>query len=222
VRRLARAVTFVGLFLLWARPARAEEGAPPTPTGAAAEPQPPQIIVLPPEMPTAPPPPVAAPLPVVFEPPPVLRTLRVEAAATLDRIYDIPIRGGEGTIGLGFELNAPLSIDVHLTVFYGAQETGLAAIHVRVGTDIMGRIGRFRIGGGVTSGVLSLAQATGSTNDDYTTFGLLAVTSLDVVQWGLRKESAFFVEAKLEADVVLGADAAPMMWGPTFGAGLRY
>jgi hypothetical protein len=154
--------------------------------------------------------------------PPVLRTFRLEAAATFDRIYDIPIRGGEGTIGIGFEFSDPLSIDAYLSVFYGAQETGLSALHVRLGTEVMARIGRFRIGGGVTSGILSLAVATGGANNNNTTFGLLAKASLDLAQWGTRRESALFLEAKFDADVVLGWDATPMMWGPTFGAGLRF
>jgi len=235
--------------LAHASAARAQEPqAPPQPQPEAppqTQPTPPLIIILPPApfpVPVEPPPSTqtAAPVPELAPPPstpPVVQVpsrprhketrlaFRVEGGATFSTLYDVSIKGGEATLGVGAEFAAPLAVYVSFTVFGGVQETGLAAMQYHVTGTIEGRFGRFRLGGGLALGELSLWRATSDENTLAPTAGVVAFTSLDLVQWGGPTESetgALYLQARLRVDSAVVADAAPTMWGPSFGLGARF
>ncbi len=141
------------------------------------------------------------------------------------RIYDIPIKGGEGTIALGLELRLPMAVYVNLTVFDGVQQTGLDARYVRFGGDFEGRFGPLRLCAGANVGYLSLARATldGGRNAAMT-LGLEGRAALDLVRWGEWQKGGVFLYVKLAADIVWGDvdNASPVIWGPASGLGVRF
>jgi hypothetical protein len=217
----------------WVFPVEAQEPAQPPPA------PPPLVVVVPPDpAPETPPP---AP-PVYGEPPqgtwylpppppPVVAldqadkpriAWRLEGGATFLRLYDIPISGGEGTVALGAEFPGHLALYGSFTTFGGVQETGLGALHVQLAFEAEAKFGRFRIGGGGSFGDVSLWRATSSENTDAPTFGVLARTSVDLLQWGPRDSGGFYLQAKLRAQVAVALDAAPLLWGPTLGVGVRF
>ncbi len=159
------------------------------------------------------------------ERPRILLTPRFEGGARLMRIYDIPIRGAEGTMALGFELRPPMAVYANLTVFDGVQKTGLDALYVRVGGDFEGRFDRLRLCAGINVGYLSLARATlNSGRNGALTLGAEARVSFDLVRWGEWENDAVFVDAKIAADSVAGAatNASPWIWGPALALGVRF
>jgi hypothetical protein len=231
-RRNRRTPVFVVggvLSLLQARTVLAQEQPPPPRS------DPPNIFILPPAplppelapvqpasrpVDVAPPPPPAPPTPPHHYTPDPRLAFRAEGGATFSRIYDIPITGGEGTIALGAEFKGQFAIYGGLSVFAGQQETGLSAVQVHFSGDIEKKWGRFRLGGGASVGDLSLERATVSTNTEALMLGLLALASFDVIQWGEHNNSAVYLSAKFRADLAFGDDA-PVLWGPTFGLGVR-
>jgi hypothetical protein len=187
-------------------------------------PPPPEESYLPPLPPAAfeaPPPPFAAPPPAPPEERPSTRAFRVEAGGTFSHIYDVPISGAEVSVAVGAELRH-LAVYGNLTFFGGVQETGLTAFHVRGTGEVEGKFGRFRLGAGLSFGELFLTRATSNNDTEAPTFGAVGLASFDVLEWGDRKKRALYLDAKIRADVADGTDAAPLYWGASFGAGVRY
>ncbi len=215
--------------LLSSAPAAAQNVAPPAP--------PPQVILVLPPAPVPPPPPPfppAAPPEVLVPPPPLVEDYasppraharlawRLEAGPTFLWIYDISMIGAEGTIAIGAEFPKNLALYGTFSLFGGVQETGLAAVQGRFGVVVEGRFGRLRIGGGGSLGELALARATSTEYSQAPTFGVLALTSIDLFQWGDGGASALYLGARIRADVAVGLDAAPLVWGPSIVAGVRF
>jgi hypothetical protein len=184
------------------------------------------IVELPPASPpepVAPPPPIEVAPQEPYRPPPqVLPAFRIEGGATFTRIYDIPINGGQGSLAVGAEFPGPFAIYGNLTLFGGQQETGLSAVHVKLGGEVEGRFGRLRLGAGVNVGYLSLGQATTNSDIAALTFGVEGRVSFDVLRWGEREKGALFVVGKIGGDAIGGWDASPWIWGPTVGLGARF
>lgn len=152
-------------------------------------------------------------------------TARVETAAMFMWIYDIPITGGEVTLGLGFDFHGPIGLNINVIVADGLQKTGLNATHAKIGADFVVRPGRFRLAIGGNIGFLNLAQAVTDTRyEGSLSLGAEARISFDLYRWGNWQESALFLAAKISVDLIGGDandNASTEIWGPTFGLGVR-
>lgn len=184
---------------------------------------------LPPPAPrvVAPPPPTAAP-PVLDDPEPdptpALRTgfsTKLSLAGTYRLLYGISFMGGDLGASLGGQTRKA-AFYANASLFLGSTVFGLTTTDIQVGFAAEGRLGRFRVGGGVQFALLIIRRITSDSEIFDFTFGPLVQASYDLAQWD---DGAFFVGLKVGADWLWLANdsnpGVPLMAHFTTGVGVR-
>ncbi|MDB4992782.1 MAG: hypothetical protein JWM74_214 [Myxococcaceae bacterium] len=161
------------------------------------------------------PPPEVKPHPKV----PTYPATRIYGGIGYRRLYDVPFVGGEVSAGVGIR-KEKLVVLGRVSFASSKSVGGLVLRDLGLGVEMDYRaLGLLHIGGGGGFVFGALRRATNSHTLYDAGFGGYAFAALDVLPFG---EHAIFVQATLAGELFMGHNSAPIMWGPSAAAGIRY
>jgi hypothetical protein len=176
------------------------------PAGNCCQPDP---LAPPPGPPVIYLPPVLVPAPPTFVPPPPPRkkkdddkfVFKLSLGATYQRMLGESVGGGSLELGLGAE-DKVWGMQGQIGLQVGAMTGGLSYVWFRFGPGVEFQLGeRWRLGFGLSVGVLSIQRATGPGDDmNSPAMGLHLDTSVDLVRGAHR--NALYLAARLGGDVL--------------------
>jgi hypothetical protein len=121
--------------------------------------------------------------------------------------------------GVDLELRT-LAVRIGVTFEGGRLFPALNLYRAGLGGALEGVFGVFRVGGGLGFGVVDIPSVTADPAASAPEFELGLRTSVDVAKLS-SSGRAFYVGAKLDASVLLGNGANPILLGPSLVFGLR-
>ena len=150
---------------------------------------------------------------------------QIEGGGAYQSLYGFSAITRGASVGADLELK-PFALTILGSFAYGPLNMGVPnasfdMLHVGVESDIVGRIGIFRIGAGAGFGALALSSVTRDAAPIGFTLDPSILMSVDFLTFGEDKKSAIYLGAKLRAAIVLASDATPVVWGPNGVLGLR-
>ena len=150
---------------------------------------------------------------------PTYPATRIYGGIGYRRLYDVPFVGGEVTAGIGVR-KEKLVVMGRVSFASSKSAGGLVMRDLGLGVEMDYRaLGLLHIGGGGGFVFGALRRATNNHALYDAGFGGYAFAALDVLPFD---EHAIFVQATLAGELFMGHNSAPIMWGPSAAAGIRY
>jgi hypothetical protein len=147
---------------------------------------------------------------------------RIYGGVGYRRLYDVPFVGGEVSAGIGIRKDK-LVVLGRVSFASSKSVGGLVLRDLGVGVEMDYRaLGLLHIGGGGGFVFGALRRATNNHTLYDVGFGGYAFAALDVLPFGAHGEHAIFVQGTLAGELFMGHNSAPIMWGPSAAAGIRY